>query len=473
MTDTHNGEEIDIAREPAREAGDDFFIVGLGASAGGVKALKEFFAHAPATSGMAYVVILHLSPDYDSKLAEVLQTTAAMPVTQVTGRVRVVPDHVYVIPPNRSLSLEDGHLMVSAVMGFEERRAPVDIFFRTLAESRRERAACVVLSGTGPDGSMGLKRVKERGGIALAQEPGEAEYSDMPRNAIATGLVDYVLPIAELPARIIAYQQHHRETTAQPAAPDETEFFDEQSLRDILTLLRLRTRHDFANYKRATILRRIERRVNIHGLSGLAAYSRFMREQKDEARALLKDLLISVTNFFRDRAAFQALEQSVIPKLFEGKGPQDHVRVWVAGCATGEEAYSIAMLLAEHVSKLAEPPRAQVFASDIDEQAITAARDGCYTNADVAHVSPERLRRFFLKEEEGYRVRRELRERSRFGTGGPARARDARRRRRRNRITAGRGHDHLRSHPRRGQGRQGINILRSRAGRKRGRGNAG
>ncbi len=393
--------------------GDGFMVVGLGASAGGIRALKEFFEHVPEGGGMAYVVILHLSPDHDSRLAEVLQQSTRMPVTQVTESVRIKPDHVYVIPPNRSLSMQDCSLVLSDVTGVEERRAPVDIFFRTLAESHGARAACVVLSGTGANGSMGLKRVKEQGGVAVVQAPEEAEYPDMPRNSIATGMVDYVLPVAEIPERLASYRAALSLIELKEAGDGEAttpDLREEQALAAILTQLRLRTGQDFNNYKRPTVRRRIDRRIGLTQVADVVEYAHYIREHPEEARALLKDMLISVTNFFRDRRAFAALEQEFIPKLFEGKGPGRHVRVWSAGCATGEEAYSLAMLLTEYAETLASPPSVQVFATDIDEEAIQVARSGFYTLNDAADVSPERLRRFFTRAREGYIVRRELRE---------------------------------------------------------------
>lgn len=396
--------------EPANRGSEDqFLIVGLGASAGGIHALQEFFANVPSDTGMAYVVILHLSPDHDSKLAEVLQSTASIPVTQVQDRVAVQPNHVYVISPNQSLAMNDGHLRLSEISRIEERRAPVDIFFRTLAESHHSRAVCVVLSGSGANGSMGMKRVKEFGGVCIAQEPTEAEYSDMPQNSIATGLVDYVLPVAEIPAKIIAYK-HHLEKVSISVEPVERHETDEQAVREIFTHLRIRTGHDFSNYKRSTVLRRIERRIRVHELSDLPSYAKYLREHAEESHSLLKDLLISVTNFFRDSLSFEMLEHSIILKLLEHKKSEDFVRVWVAGCATGEEAYSIAMLLWEVVPDSLDAPKIQVFATDIDDWAIAKARDGYYTLNDLADVSPERLRRFFIKDGDGYRIRREIRE---------------------------------------------------------------
>jgi len=389
-------------------AEEDFLIVGLGASAGGIQALKDFFANVPEDSGIAYVVILHMSPEHESRLAEVLQTTSVIPVTQVKQRVKVVPDHVYVIPPNQNLATTDGHLKLTDMIGVEERRSPVDLFFRTLAETTDSRGVSVILSGTGANGSMGLKRIKEHGGVAFVQDPNEAQYTDMPRNAIATGLVDYILPVAEIPAKILSYKQHRG--TIQIPEPDEPLATDEQALRDIFTQLRVRTGHDFSNYKRATILRRIERRVGVKELSGLPQYANFLRENRGEAQALMKDLLISVTNFFRDPASIEALAKTVLPTIVGRKREGEHIRVWIAGCATGEEAYTLAILLNESLESLATPQQIQIFATDLDAEAIAVAREGYYSDAGVADVLPDRLHRYFAKERDGYRIRRELRE---------------------------------------------------------------
>ncbi|MGI4737108.1 MAG: CheR family methyltransferase, partial [Janthinobacterium lividum] len=386
-----------------------FLLVGLGASAGGIHALREFFEHVPADSAMAYVVILHLSPDHDSQLAQVLQTVAHIPVTQVTEKVEIVPNHVYVVPPNQHLMMEEGFIVPSVNLHVEERRAPVDIFFRTLAESHGPRAVCVVLSGTGANGSMGLKRVKEKGGTVYVQNPREAEFNEMPRNAIATDLVDEVLPVAEIPGRILAYRDSLG-TVEIPVAAEHRAEQQQQALREVFTHLRVRTGHDFSNYKQATLLRRIERRINVRSLPDLPSYAAYLQQNPDESQALLKDLLISVTNFFRDKKPFQALEQEVVPALFYNKQADSTIRIWVAGCATGEEAYSLAMLMAERTLRMPDAPKVQLFATDIDEAAIATAREGLYTLNDAADVSPERLRRFFTKEGDSYRIQRELRE---------------------------------------------------------------
>ncbi len=318
---------------------------------------------------------------------------------------------------------------MSPIDTVEERRAPIDIFFRTLADAHHDAAIAVVLSGSGADGSSGIKRIKEQAGLVIAEDPDEADYADMPLNAIRSGLVDYVLKIAAMPAQILAYHgiqvdvslgRESQDGRAQPsddlvAAPFPSGFagldpHQAELYRNVLTLLRVRTGHDFSNYKAATVLRRIARRMRLHQVGDLARYAARLRDDPAEPAALMKELLISVTNFFRDPEVFAALEARVIPRLFERKSGQDQVRAWVAGCATGEEAYSIAMLLAECRDSSIEQPSIQVFATDLDQQAIAVARDGLYNEVDVADVSPARLHRFFQREGSAYRARRELRE---------------------------------------------------------------
>ena len=390
-------------------------IVGLGASAGGVQAYRTFFEQMPSNTGLAFVCILHLSPDHESRLAEIIGYSTQMPVTQITQRMRVEPNHIYVIAPNEKLELSDGHLIVSEFEQPLERFAPIDVFLRTLARGYGNRAIACILSGTGANGSVGIKQIKESGGVVLAQEPQDAEYDGMPRNAIATGLVDIVVPVAEMPARILQYDQHAQKVqVGLPAPDDERPGDDETALHTIFTILRVRTGHDFSNYKRSSVLRRIERRMHVHGIETIILYSGFLRDHPEEAQALLKDLLISVTNFFRDQPAFEVLEREVLPRLFAGKTEGDQVRIWVAGCATGEEAYSIAMLAYEQSAGIIGGPSLQIFATDIDEHAISVARNGFYTDTAIADLTPERLRRFFVKEQHGYRVCKELRERVMF-----------------------------------------------------------
>jgi PAS domain S-box-containing protein len=396
--------EDDLSARP-----DHFLVVGVGASAGGVQALKEFFDHVPSGSGMAYVVILHLSPDHDSKLAAILRQSTSMPVMQVKDKELVKPDHVYVISPDMHLTMEDNMIAATQNTQMEDRRAPIDIFFRTLADSHHASAVGVILSGTGANGSMGIKRIKERGGAAFVQNPREAEFSEMPRNAIATEIIDEVLNVADIPPKIVAYKESLGKV-AIPVEAEERPEAQQQALREIFNMLRARTGHDFANYKRPTLLRRIERRINVRNLPDLPTYAEFMHDNPEETSALLKDLLISVTNFFRDKKAFDYIESEILPVLQQGKKAGDALRIWVVGCATGEEAYSLAMLCAERISDVLDAPKIQIFATDIDEVAIAHAREGLYTINDAADVSPERLRRFFNREGDHYRIRREIRE---------------------------------------------------------------
>ena len=397
-------------------------MVGLGGSAGSISALQGFFGAVPADSGMVYVVVMHLSPEHESSLAQIIQRATAMPVQQVQDTVRVEANHVYVIPPGKTLASANGHLTCSDLSPERGRRVAVDLFFRTLADTHGPNAAAIILSGADGDGAIGIKRIKERGGLTIAQDPGEAEHSGMPRSSIATGMVDWILPVADMPRRLIDYTRVLRglklppEDGPQPAQPLEAPADElEAALRGILTYLRASTGSDFSYYKRATILRRIGRRMSVNGVDNLAAYFDFIRTHPGESGALLKDLLISVTNFFRDRDAFDALEAQ-IAALFAGKSSGDEVRVWVPACATGEEAYSIAMLLAEHARAIDAPPTLQVFATDLDDDAIRTAREGVYPAAIAADVSEDRLRRFFNRDVRGYRIRSELREAVVFAT---------------------------------------------------------
>ena len=391
-------------------------MIGLGGSAGSIPALVKFFEAMPGDAGMAFVVVLHLAPDRESTLAQLLQRSTPMPVLQVQETAEVKADHIYVIPPGKALRSADGHLHLSTLDREQGRRTAVDLFFRTLADTHGPHAAAIVLSGVDGDGAIGIKRIKEHGGLTVAQDPDEAEHPSMPHSAISTGMVDWVLPVADMPQRLLAYIAQERqlrlppEEGPQPAAPPPSDAGDDEAaLREVLAFLHARTGHDFSYYKRGTILRRIGRRLLVTATSDLTGYVAHLRTHAGEAGALLQDLLISVTNFFRDSHAFAVLEQQ-ITRLFEGKGPDDTVRVWVSACATGEEAYSVAMLLLEHAGRLDKPPRLQVFATDLDEESIQAARSGIYAQAITADVSQDRLRRFFVKEPRGWRVKADLRQ---------------------------------------------------------------
>ena len=339
-----------------------------------------------------------------------------MTVVQAVDGTEVLPNHVYVIPPGKDLTALDGHLRLNPLGVERGKRVVVDLFFRSLADTHGPHAAAIILSGADGDGALGIKRIKERGGLTIAQDMDEAEHPSMPRTAIETGMVDWVMRVRDIPQKLVAYMKQEHvlklppEEGPQPAQPVKASHNQaETALREVLVFLRTRTGRDFSYYKRATILRRIARRMQVNGVDDLPGYLSYLRRHPGESGALLQDLLISVTNFFRDRDAFEAVEK-LIPQLFEGKSQSDSVRVWCPACATGEEAYSMAMLLLEHARTLDTPPSLQVFACDLDEEAIAKARAGHFPGAMVADVSEERVKKFFTKEHGGYRVRRELRE---------------------------------------------------------------
>ena len=382
--------------------GTDPAIVGIGASAGGVQALQSFFSALPDNTGAAFVVVVHLDPQHHSELSSILAARTPMPVVQVEKTEKLQADRVYVIPPNRRLRLDDHEISALAFDEPHGQRAPIDLFLRSLAE--RGAGFAVILSGGGSDGTFGVRAVKAAGGIILVQDPDEAEFPSMPRNAIATGFADLVLPVREIAERLAELIRGKATSAA-----DETQI-DDSLLRRILAQVRARTGHDFSKYKRATVLRRIARRMQVNKTDNFVTYIELLRDSEHEAQALMADLLISVTTFFRDKEVFEAVATQVVPSIFEGRSENDSVRVWIPGCATGEEAYSIAMLLLEEASRREERPPIQVFASDLDNRALSIGREGVYPVAIEADVSQERLRRFFTREKDVYRVRQELRD---------------------------------------------------------------
>jgi two-component system CheB/CheR fusion protein len=379
-------------------------VVAIGASAGGIRSLQSFFSAIPPDTGATFVVVVHLDPDRRSDLPNILAARTRMPVIQVRDRQKLAADHVYVIPPDRRLEMVDHEIAATSFEEVRGLRSPIDQFFRSVAERLGDGFA-VIFSGAGTDGAVGVRAVKESGGIILVQQPSEAEYPSMPRSAIATGVVDVVLPVRELAGRLadlITLKLH--------ASINDTPQVDEDSIRRILAHLRVRTGHDFSKYKRSTVLRRIVRRMQVTRNNELPAYYEVLRENADEAQSLLADLLISVTTFFRDAEAYDSLIKLALPRLFEGRDAEDSLRVWVSGCATGEEAYSVAMLLLEEAGRHELRPPIQVFASDLDARALALAREGRYPSVIEADVSEDRLRRFFTREGDNYRVRQELRD---------------------------------------------------------------
>jgi len=396
------------AQQPAQPG---FPIVGIGASAGGLAAFEAFFSGMPAgrDPGMAFVLVQHLAPNHKSILAELVKRYTRMRVSEVADGMVVEPNCAYIIPPNRDMALLNGTLQLLEPAAQRGQRLPIDFFFSSLAHDQHENAICIVLSGTGSDGTLGVRAVKGEGGIAMAQNPESTEYDGMPRSAIATGLVDYVLPPAEMPAQLIAYISQSAIRLSAPVAPTNAKAKD--ALKKIFVLLRVQTGHDFSAYKKNTVVRRVERRMAIHQIARLEQYVNYLQQTPAEVEALFRDLLIGVTKFFRDPEAFEALRQHVIPRLVADRPADALLRAWVPGCSTGEEAYSIAILLQEHLDALKLNFKLQVFGTDIDRRAIDQARQGVYPAGIAADVTPERLELFFTREPGGgYRIRTRIRE---------------------------------------------------------------
>jgi two-component system, chemotaxis family, CheB/CheR fusion protein len=377
-------------------------IVSIGTSAGGVQALQTLFDALPDGTGASFVVIVHLDPQAHSDLASILGSRTRMPVLQVQTREEIKPNHVYVIPPDRLLQITNHGISAVEFDKPRGQRTAIDLFFRSVAE-RTGGGFAVILTGAGSDGAIGVRAVKERGGIVLVQDPNEAEHPSMPRSAIGTGVADFVLPLRELAAQLA-------ELIAKKQKTAEAGEFDQELLGRIFAQVSLRTGHDFSNYRRSTVLRRIARRMQVTRTDDLQGYYEFLRTNVDEAQSLLNDMLISVTTFFRDAEVFELLRTRIVPHLFRGKDPNDRIRIWVPGCATGEEAYTVAILLLEEASQQQIRPPIQVFGSDLDTRALATAREGRYPTAIEVDVNQERLRRFFIREADHYRVRQDLRD---------------------------------------------------------------
>jgi two-component system, chemotaxis family, CheB/CheR fusion protein len=385
-----------------------FPVIGIGASAGGLEALEQFLSHTPPDSGRAFVVVQHLDPSHKGALPELLQRRTRMKVLQVEDGTKIEPNRVYVIPPNRDLSLERGTLKLLEPAEPRGLRLPIDSFFRTLADELGERAVGVILSGMGSDGTLGLRAIKENGGLGLVQEPESAKFDSMPRSAIDAGVADYVGRAEELPAKLIACSRGAQVPGGEAVEPEEK---SRSALEEIVTLLRACAGRDFAAYKKNTIYRRVERRMGIHQFGKMAEYLEFLQENPQELDFLSKELLIGVTSFFRDPEAFAALREKALPALLASRAPSQIFRAWVPACATGEEAYSIAMLLKDVLEAgRRRGERIQLFATDLDPDSIAKARLGAYPESIAADVSSERLRRFFVKEGKTYRVAKELRD---------------------------------------------------------------
>jgi two-component system CheB/CheR fusion protein len=397
--------------EGAADSGGGFPIVCLGGSAGSLVALEHFLRAVPPISGLAYIVVTHQLPTQDSELAQVLQHFTVLPVHEVTDGLKVRPDHVYVSPPGRDMALLHGALHLFEFTQARGHRLPIDYFLQSLAKDARDRAVCILLSGMGADGSLGLKTVMENFGVVLVQDPEEAEFDSMPRAAIATEFVDFVLPAAAMPARLLEYvRQPPLRRPLRATSFEALGSMPAHALQKVFLLIRNQTGHDFSFYKRNTVFRRIERRMNGHQIREFTHYVRYLQHNPEEVEQLFKELLIGVTRFFRDAEAFAALGRHLLPMLRQ-LAPGTTVRVWAPGCSTGEEAYSLAMTLLECFAL--EPGRnlsLQLFATDISAEGIETARAGLYAPAIAADVSPERLQRFFLNLNGTYQIRKEVRD---------------------------------------------------------------
>ncbi len=400
------------AKETDEKLAAGFPIVGIGASAGGLAAFEAFFSGMPADidPGMAFVLVQHLAPDHKSILADLIRRYTRMQVFEVEDGMAVQPNCAYIIPPNRDMAFLNGTLQLMEPSAPRGQRLPIDFFLRSLAQDQRERAICIILSGTGSDGTLGVRAIKGEGGMVMAQNPESTEYDGMPRSAIATGLVDYELPPAEMPAQLMTYVAHAFGNPPRAASVPTPRA--ESALKKIFILLRSQTGHDFSQYKPSTINRRIERRMAVHQIDSIDSYVKYMQQTSPEVDALFRDLLIGVTKFFRDTEAFKVIEEQAIPKLFAGKSADTVIRVWTPGCSTGEEAYSIAILLAERQESMKQSFKVQVFATDIDGQAITTARAGVYPASIATDISRERLARFFAIDACGgtYRIHKGIRD---------------------------------------------------------------
>lgn len=400
--------------DSARKTGKSFTVVGIGASAGGLEALEGFLRNIKAGCDMAFVIIQHRATESKSVMPSLLERYTEFKVTEIDNNMKVLPNCVYINPPHKDVSITNGMLYCDESASTYGVRLPIDYFFRSLARDQGERSICIILSGTGTDGTLGLKEIKAAGGMAMVQEEEQAKYSNMPRNAIDTGLVDFVLPVEKMPAELLRYIKHpYLEPSRKPVAAEEK---FENALQQIFRLIRTATGHDFSNYKRNTIRRRIERRMAVHQIANLNEYIRFLNENEPEVKTLFKDMIITVTNFFRDPKAFGALKEQAIKEIVGNKSLHSEIRVWIPGCATGEEAYSVAILFEEAMRELKKKSNVHIFATDVDEETIETARYGMYPDSIAADVSKKRLKTFFTGSENSYKVKNSIREMLVFAT---------------------------------------------------------
>lgn len=392
-----------------------FYIVGMGASAGGLEAFEKFFQNLPKDPGMAFVLVTHLDPTHMSILPELLQKYTDMEVLQIKDGIKARPNKVFVAPPGNDLAILQGTFNLIEPTVSHVSRMPINYFLRTLAQDQRDKAICIILSGMGTDGTLGLRDIKGELGMTMAQDETSAKYDGMPKSAIDTGLVDYVLPVEGMPDQLIKYTRHAANNKAVSRIIP-TDGISPGALQKIFILLRTQTGHDFSNYKPTTISRRIERRMNVHQMEDLSHYFHYLQRNPLEVTALFKELLIGVTSFFRESEAFKALREKALLELIAAKPDDQTFRAWVTGCSSGEEAYSVAILIKECLIELNKKMHVQIFATDIDGDAIEAARVGSYPESIAVDVDPNRLKQFFRKENGVYMIKKEIREMVVFAT---------------------------------------------------------
>jgi two-component system CheB/CheR fusion protein len=389
--------------------------IGIGASAGGLEALQDLFANTPSDTGVAYIVVQHLSPDYKSMMPELLSRHSRMPIQQISDSTEIYPDHIYLMPPRKNMMIADGKLLLTDAMPESPPQMPIDFFFKSLAQNYGHRAVGIVLSGTGSDGTRGIKALKEEGGLVIVQEPDTAKFDGMPRSALNTGLADLTLPASEIGENLVRFFQHPYISGAQPARSEDEE--DNQVYDDIFKLLKRQSSINFSQYKASTVARRIERRLGINQLNGLNSYHRLLLESPKELQILSKELLIGVTRFFRDEEIFDYINGRVIPDLVaSAMGRDQSLRIWVAGCSTGEEAYSLAVLFREYIEKEDLECKVSIFATDVDSNAIAEASTGLYSEDIQFDVSEERLEKYFEARPGGFQIVRSIRESVIFAT---------------------------------------------------------
>jgi two-component system, chemotaxis family, CheB/CheR fusion protein len=389
------------------------FCIGIGASAGGLEALEQFFKNMPADSGLSFVVVQHLSPDYKSLMVELLSKHTKMKVLRAEDAMKVMPNCIYLIPPRKNLTIFHNKLFLTEQLPQHSINLPIDIFFRSLADDFGDRAIGIILSGTGSDGTLGIRAIKGTGGMAMVQDDNSAKFDGMPKSAIATGLVDYILPADKMPAELLKFIKHPLSLHTEEKS--ET-YSDENMLGKVMAIIRNQVGVDFTYYKPNTIIRRLERRITINQIDSVEDYVSFLERSSKEVNILYKELLIGVTRFFRDTDGFDIIRNQIIPNLFKNKKKEETIRVWCVGCSTGEEAYSLAILLKEYMEEIDQVNDVKIFSTDLDKESIEFGSMGFYTESIVTDVSAQRLKKYFIKKDKGYQINENIRKMVIFAT---------------------------------------------------------